>query len=205
MTPQEWTVLDDLLGLLKPLREATALIEAESFPTLGLVVPLVTYIRRQVEAQAPSTPEGRVVQAQLVASLRKRYENHLIPNGESTLLARFLLAVFFDPVARHGPFTWMVPASREAARRLAEHAYSRLNASAESADRPAPSAPSLYPPPSLLLPPPSSLLITCRSTGFFAPQPGFSEEVSVEGELQRYVRTVTLDPVRIGPHYLPSL
>ena len=95
MDDHEWQVVSELQILLEKLTEATVTLEAEKYPTLGFVIPVIYALYYVLESMIISTNEVTEARQALLESLRRRWD---------TIDTTLLVAMILDPRFKHLPW-----------------------------------------------------------------------------------------------------
>ncbi len=95
----QWTLLEHVVGVLRPLKDATKFLSAEQHLTVGFVLPVVTrllqYHLRPAESGEPSAVA--TLKKALQDDLERRWRDVL----EQPMAGVLLLAAFLDPRFKH--------------------------------------------------------------------------------------------------------
>ncbi|KAF6209810.1 hypothetical protein GE061_015561 [Apolygus lucorum] len=90
MMGSQLTILEDLITLLKPLKEATEDVSGDTYVTSSLAIPLANLLPASIRKAKPSTSIGRDVQQSILRGLNDRLQ----PLEKNKLLAK---ATLLDP------------------------------------------------------------------------------------------------------------
>lgn len=69
---EEWTVIEDVVKILKPVEQATQTISAEKYPTLSSTIPLISSMKDLIRRKNPISEAGKKLQKRLLSVLEKR-------------------------------------------------------------------------------------------------------------------------------------
>ena len=88
---EEWTIIEELIAVLKPFHRATTAMSASSYPTLSMLSPLLYKLLEKVlRVEEDDTPSGKALKEAILTDLSRRYSSL---NQQVMLHA----AAFLDP------------------------------------------------------------------------------------------------------------
>lgn len=88
---EEWTIIEELIAVLKPFHRATTAMSASSYPILSMLSPLLYKLHdRVLQVKEDDTPSGKALKEAILTDLRRRYSSL---NQQEMLHA----AAFLDP------------------------------------------------------------------------------------------------------------
>ncbi|XP_063366311.1 E3 SUMO-protein ligase ZBED1 [Cydia amplana] len=68
----QWQILEDSVAILQPFEKITAVLSAESYPTLSCIIPLVRGLQNSLNKRTPITDAGKHLQRALLEVVDKR-------------------------------------------------------------------------------------------------------------------------------------
>ena len=78
-SPSEWRLLEDLIDLLKPFKEATTYLSSQNYPTLSAIGPLLHEMQKKltlvIDGDTPDSNKIKQVKVAISNDLDKRYQN----------------------------------------------------------------------------------------------------------------------------------
>ena len=111
MTDNSWAIMENIISVLKPFYVATSVMSSEEYPTLSVILPILTSLLRNHlhdnEADCAAVASYKTV---VKKQLTKRYD---IDNPNSTIM----LASFLDP--RHKRLLFLSDQQRESVHTMA--------------------------------------------------------------------------------------
>ncbi|KAL0883411.1 hypothetical protein ABMA27_016796 [Loxostege sticticalis] len=72
LTNDEWIAVEDIVKLLKPAEQATAVVSGEKYPTLSSTIPLIKSLKDSIRRKNPVSEAGKKLQRRLLSVLDKR-------------------------------------------------------------------------------------------------------------------------------------
>ena len=88
---EEWTIIEELIAVLKPFHRATTAMSASSYPTLSMLSPLLyKLIQKVLKVGEDDTPSGKALKEAILTDLNRRYSSQ---NQQEMLHT----AAFLDP------------------------------------------------------------------------------------------------------------
>ena len=70
---EEWTIIEELIAVLKPFHTATTAMSASSYPTLSMLSPLLYKLHDRILKVKDNTPSGKALKEAILTDLRRRY------------------------------------------------------------------------------------------------------------------------------------
>uniref|UniRef100_A0A2S2R790 Zinc finger BED domain-containing protein 1 n=1 Tax=Sipha flava TaxID=143950 RepID=A0A2S2R790_9HEMI len=89
----EWSIIEDVIPLLKPFNNLTVELSAEQYPTISKVIPLIRGLQCSLGLKCPKTRQGNYIKERLLENTSKRFDG--IEN--QTITPHFSRATLLDP------------------------------------------------------------------------------------------------------------
>lgn len=77
-SPTEWRLIEDLLEVLQPFKDATTYLSSENYPTLSVLGPLVVQMKKKVEIGISDSENIKSVKRAIAKNLNTRYQDNEI-------------------------------------------------------------------------------------------------------------------------------
>lgn len=106
----EWLLTEDVVALLRPFENVTAILSGEKYPTLSLVIPFVLRLRRAIDSKTPELELGKCLKRSLSSIIEKRlgvYETNRTAS-KAFLDSRFTKKGFMFESNAHNAQMWVI-------------------------------------------------------------------------------------------------
>ncbi|KAF0691848.1 zinc finger BED domain-containing protein 1-like, partial [Aphis craccivora] len=90
---QEWSIIEDMIPLLRPFNNLTVELSAEQYPTISKVIPLIRGLQLSLNSKSPKTRLGIFIKGRLLDSTTKRFDGI----EKQALTPQFSRATLLDP------------------------------------------------------------------------------------------------------------
>ena len=77
-SPIEWRLIEDLLDVLKPFKDATTYLSSQSYPTLSVLGPLMVKMKDKITIQTSDSDGIKSMKHATARDLATRYEDPAI-------------------------------------------------------------------------------------------------------------------------------
>ncbi|XP_050062434.1 E3 SUMO-protein ligase ZBED1-like [Aphis gossypii] len=90
---QEWSIIEDMIPLLRPFNNLTVELSAEQYPTISKVIPLIRGLQFSLNSKSPKTRLGSFIKGKLLEHTTKRFDGI----EKQALTPQFSRATLLDP------------------------------------------------------------------------------------------------------------
>ena len=73
--PSEWRLLEDLINVLEPFKDATTYLSSESYPTVSALGPLLSQMKEAIQVSNTDSEAIKKVKRAIIGDLKKRYQD----------------------------------------------------------------------------------------------------------------------------------